>query len=207
MYEKDYYKILNVAQTATKDEIKDAFRQLAKKYHPDISTEKNAELKFREISEAYEILSDDNKRSQYDQLNFVEEYQVDYASEGQIFNSGYLLKKIPKKVKKGPLLTGKVKAKLTSLLFNSVISFNLFIEENCTSCSGKGYVIFNKKKYLCDNCQGLARFEVEKTVQFNVTNFKETKQTIVLKEQGSDGYNGGPKGDIKLKLILKRNKG
>jgi len=66
---KDYYKILGVEKTATKDEIKKAYRKLARKYHPDVNQDdKKAEEKFKEINEASEVLTDSEKRAKYDQL-------------------------------------------------------------------------------------------------------------------------------------------
>src|SRR2546430_15358826 len=66
---KDYYKVLNVSRGASADEIKKAFRKLARKYHPDVNPgDKKAELRFKEINEAYEVLSDPDKRRKYDTL-------------------------------------------------------------------------------------------------------------------------------------------
>ncbi|MEP6883995.1 MAG: DnaJ C-terminal domain-containing protein [Gammaproteobacteria bacterium] len=68
MQYKDYYEILGVARSAAADEVKRAYRKLARKYHPDVSKEKNAESKFKEVQEAYEVLRDPEKRAAYDQL-------------------------------------------------------------------------------------------------------------------------------------------
>src|SRR4029079_5417082 len=65
---KDYYKILGVDRKASEDDIKKSYRRLARKYHPDVSKEPNAEEKFKELQEAYEVLKDTEKRSAYDQL-------------------------------------------------------------------------------------------------------------------------------------------
>jgi DnaJ-class molecular chaperone len=74
---KDYYKILGVARGANADDIKKAFRKLARKYHPDVNPgDKKAEAKFKEINEAYEVLSDPDKRNKYDTLgpNWQEQF-------------------------------------------------------------------------------------------------------------------------------------
>ncbi|WP_394169863.1 DnaJ C-terminal domain-containing protein [Saccharospirillum alexandrii] len=65
---KDYYKVLGLADKATQAEVKQAYRKLARKYHPDVSKEKDAEAKFKEVGEAYEVLSDVEKRAEYDQI-------------------------------------------------------------------------------------------------------------------------------------------
>lgn len=65
---KDYYQIMGVAREATQEQIKQAYRRLARKYHPDVSKEKDAEAHFKELGEAYEVLKDPEKRAAYDQL-------------------------------------------------------------------------------------------------------------------------------------------
>src|ERR1700712_5529999 len=68
MQYKDYYQILGVARDAEAEKIKRAYRKLARKFHPDVSKEKNAEERFKEVAEAYEVLRDTEKRAAYDQL-------------------------------------------------------------------------------------------------------------------------------------------
>ena len=65
---KDYYQVLGVARDASKDDIRRAYRRLARKYHPDVSKEKDAEVRFKEMKEAYEVLKDPEKRAAYDQF-------------------------------------------------------------------------------------------------------------------------------------------
>ena len=65
---KDYYKVMGVARDATETQIKQAYRKLARKYHPDVSKEKDAEARFKEVGEAYEVLKSPEKRAAYDQL-------------------------------------------------------------------------------------------------------------------------------------------
>src|SRR6202034_2854387 len=65
---KDYYKVMGVPRDATEAQIKQAYRKLARKYHPDVSKEKDAEARFKEVGEAYEVLKSPEKRAAYDQL-------------------------------------------------------------------------------------------------------------------------------------------
>lgn len=75
---KDYYDILGIKPDADIKEVKSAYRRLARKYHPDVSKERNAERRFKDVSEAYEVLGDATKRAEYDQLR-------QYGHKGQGF--------------------------------------------------------------------------------------------------------------------------
>ena len=87
---RDYYEVLGVQKGASKEQIKDAYRKLAMQYHPDRNKDAGAEEKFKEISEAYAVLSDDQKRTQYDQLGhsgFDQRYTSEDIFRGADFDS------------------------------------------------------------------------------------------------------------------------
>jgi len=75
MSKKDFYDVLGVEQGAEEAEIKKAYRKLARKYHPDVNKEANAEDKFKEVKEAYDTLSDSQKRAHYDQFGHADPNQ------------------------------------------------------------------------------------------------------------------------------------
>jgi curved DNA-binding protein len=85
---KDYYKTLGVARNAAAPDIKKSYRRLAKKYHPDVSSEANAEARFKEVNEAYDILKDKKKRAEYDQFGSDPQQYQRQAGQGQYRGGG-----------------------------------------------------------------------------------------------------------------------
>lgn len=184
MDKKDYYEVLGVPKTASQDEIKSAFRKLAKKYHPDVSKEENAAEKFKEVQEAYAVLSDENKRRQYDQYGhaaftnnqggFSGFDGFDFSSMEDIFgdmfkgfgfNSGF-----SSSSRRG----GRNRAEDGSdLLYRMSISFDEAVhgakrdikvecEDECDECHGQGG--FNSK--TCPECKGSGTVTRQQSTMF-----------------------------------------
>jgi len=86
---RDYYEVLGISKGASEDEIKRAYRRLAKKYHPDVNKEPGAEEKFKEINEAYEVLSDPQKKANYDQFGFAGMDGMNFGGGGAGFSGGF----------------------------------------------------------------------------------------------------------------------
>lgn len=160
---KDYYEVLGVSKNATDDEIKSAFRKLAKKYHPDVSKEENAAEKFKEAQEAYAVLSDKEKRRQYDQFghsafnnnaggaggfsggfDFSDFNFDDILNEvfGGGFSSfgfgGFGNKKSKSRARKGDDLVYRMNVTFEQAAFGTNKDITIDVTENCKNCDGVG---------------------------------------------------------------------
>ena len=159
MSKRDYYEVLGVSSSASKDEIKKAFRVLAKKYHPDVNKAADAEEKFKEINEAYEVLSDDEKRNRYDNYghNGVNEQGFNGAGfdfnnfgsfgfddifssffGGAGFKGGSSKNKGYQKARKGDTLQSKITITFMESVLGKSITLPLEKHEVCASCKGSG---------------------------------------------------------------------
>lgn len=173
---KDYYKTLGVNKDASQDEIKKAFRKLARKYHPDLNPgDKSSEQKFKEINEAYSVLGDAKKRAEYDQFGSspfgaggpgFEGYRTydsgqtfDFGGFGDMFSDVFGARTRPEAAHaKGPDMAMGFELTLEEA-FSGVtkqISFNR--EVPCRTCNGSGAEAFR----VCDVCKGTGSLQTSK---------------------------------------------
>lgn len=164
MQQKCYYEILNVSKTASGVEIKKAYRKLAMKYHPDRNPDdKEAEIKFKEISEAYEILSDDGKRSRYDQFGHAGVNQQGGAGSAggfggfedifdTFFGGGASRGSNRSRASRGSDLEYTIDISLEEAFFGVEKEINIPRMESCDSCDGTGSK--SKTKTTCHACHG-----------------------------------------------------
>ena len=195
---KDYYKILGIKRDASEADIKKAYRRLARKYHPDVSKEKDAEQRFKEVGEAYEVLRDPQKRGAYDQLGANwkagQEFrpppgweQFDFGGFGNV-NSG----------------------------FQSASGFSDFFESlfggGFSHASGGAGQAFRQagqdQSAAIDISIQEAYHGASKTIRLGNGKSLQVKipvgitsgKKIRLSGQGSPGFNGGPSGDLYLEV-------
>lgn len=173
---KDYYKILGVDKNASKDDIKKAYRKMAMKYHPDKNTnDKEAESKFKEAAEAYEVLGDDSKRSNYDRYGSVDSsgnpfsngfgYDMDdifgdfFNQFGDAFGRRYGNQK---RTSRGSDLRIKVSLTIEDIIKGANKKIKYKRQTSCTTCDGKGGSDIRD----CLPCNGTGRRQVVQNTPF-----------------------------------------
>lgn len=159
--QKNYYDILGVDKNATKEEIKKAYRKTAMKYHPDKNQgDKEAEIRFKEASEAYEVLSNDSKKSNYDMggnpfsgeqgSGFGYNMEDIFSQFGDIFGSAFGKKYGRKQKRKGSDLRMRVAVSIEEVLKGTTKNIKYKRKIKCDRCEGKG----GKNKTNCNTCNG-----------------------------------------------------
>lgn len=185
MNKRDYYEILGVSKTASEEEIKRAFRKLAKQYHPDVNKEEGAEEKFKEIGEAYAILSDPEKRRQYDQFGHAAfeggagggfgGFSADDIDLSSIFEDlfgssfgfnfgGSAKRGSANRASKGRDRLVKMNLTFEEAVFGCKKSLDLELNEACEKCHGKGG--FGEK--TCKKCNGRGVVIAEQKSMFGI---------------------------------------
>jgi molecular chaperone DnaJ len=156
---KDYYQILGVDRNTSKEDIKKAYRRLAKEWHPDVNPDPKAEEKFKEINEAYYVLSDEEKRQQYDQLlkSGDEKGYRDFMEYIQEFLESIWqgMRRAPKP-KRGQDIRLRLELSLEEAYLGTekLIEYERWID--CPQCGAKGYV-GELVKEPCPACEGTGR--------------------------------------------------
>ena len=188
MNKRDYYEILGVSKTATQDEIKSAFRKLAKKYHPDVSKEENAAEKFKEAQEAYAVLSDANKRRQYDQFGHSAFDQMGGAGAsgfdfsdfdfsdifGDIFGSGFGFGgRSSNRSRRGNDTLVRIDLTFEEAVFGCKKDVKIDTMVECDSCNGKG----GHGEKTCQTCHGSGQVTSEQRTIFGSFATRSTCQT------------------------------
>lgn len=179
MDKKDYYEILGVNKSASQDEIKSAFRKLAKKYHPDVNKEPGAEAKFKEAQEAYAILSDEGKRQRYDQYGHAAfqnggngaggfgGFDFNGFDYGDIFDNlfsgfGGFTSRSNNGARRGSDSLMRMKLTFEEAVFGCKKTITLDILEDCSECNGKG----GFGEATCDKCHGSGNITSEQHTIF-----------------------------------------
>ncbi|WP_080874657.1 molecular chaperone DnaJ [Oceanobacillus timonensis] len=179
MAKKDYYDLLGVDKDASKDEIKKSYRKLARKYHPDVNQEEGAAEKFKEVKEAYEVLSDDQKRAQYDQFGHAGPQSQGFGGFGgggaqdfggfsdifDMFFGGGGRTRDPNAPQQGDDLQYTLILDFEEAIFGKETDIEVPQEEECDTCHGSGAKPGTKPE-TCSHCHGSGQLNEEQNTPF-----------------------------------------
>ncbi|WP_166238900.1 molecular chaperone DnaJ [Paenibacillus turpanensis] len=179
MAKRDYYEVLGVGKDASADDIKKAYRKMARQYHPDVNKEADAEEKFKEAKEAYDVLSDDQKRATYDRFGHVDPNQGgfggggfggggDFGGFGDIFDmffGGGGQRRNPNAPQRGSDLQYTMTIEFKEAVFGKETDLQIPRTEECGRCHGSGAKPGTKPE-TCPTCHGSGQQEVVQNTAF-----------------------------------------
>ncbi len=229
MAAKDYYQILGIKRGASEKEIKQAYRKLARKYHPDVNPgDKSAEAKFKEINAAYEVLSDPEKRKKYDRYGENWQY-ADQFSEwerpygdasrragatfdfgdlfgmgdtGGIFDSlfrGFSARATSPRPRRGRDIEHHIEVTLEEAYHGCTRIIEMQAETTCHICNGKGSL----QNAPCYTCGGTGRVLRPQRLEVKIPSGVKDGSRIRMAGKGGPGSAGGPSGDLYLVVSVR----
>jgi DnaJ-class molecular chaperone len=226
---RDYYETLEVPRGATEEEIRKAYRKLARKHHPDVNrNDKTAEEKFKEINEAYEVLSDPEKRRRYDQLganwkagseftpppgsqaagagyrDFSDIFGAERGPGGfsDFFESlfgGRAGGREATSRRRGQSITAEIPLTLEEAHHGGTHSISFEATETCPECGGTG----RKDGKVCPKCYGAGVVQGSRTFDVRIPPGMRNGSIIRLAGQGEPGSGSAPPGDLLLHVQIK----
>ena len=168
MTQRDYYEVLGVPKSASNDDLKAAFRKLARQYHPDVNKEADAEERFKEINEAYAVLSDADRRAAYDRFGHAgvkgaggaQDFTVDFSDFADIFGDlfgfggfGRTSRRSRNAPRRGADLAYRVDLTFEEAVFGVEREIEITRDEVCTTCNGSGAEP-GTSAVRCTSCNG-----------------------------------------------------
>lgn len=230
---KDYYNILGVKRDASEQEIKKAYRKLARQYHPDVNPgDKSAEARFKEINEAYEVLSDREKRQKYDRYGDQWQYADQFAKAGRqqaqywdfgtggahgfrfeeadlgslfgdLFQGfGTRASRGRPRPRRGRDIEYPVEVSLEEAYHGASRILNLEAEEACPSCQGSGRI----QNVVCSVCRGSGFAARVKQLEVKIPPGVKDGSRVRIAGKGEPGYAGGASGDVYLMISVKSHR-
>jgi molecular chaperone DnaJ len=192
---RDYYEVLGVAKNADDAELKKAYRKLAKKYHPDVNPgDKEAEAKFKEATEAYSILSDAEKRRQYDQFghaafdggagggaggyggfdfNGADMGDIFGDLFGDLFGGGGRSRRADNEPRRGANLRARINITFEEAVFGCNKELEITLKDECTSCHGSGAKA-GTSPVTCTKCNGTGQIVYTQQAMFGMVRNVQT---------------------------------
>jgi DnaJ-class molecular chaperone len=223
MANKDYYKILGVPRDASEKDIKLSYRKLARQFHPDVNPgDRTAESKFKEINEAYEVLSDAEKRKKYDrygdQWQHAEQFertqqagpQWGYTTNGgsvhvdddifeELFREfGSRGSRTRSRPVSGRAIEQPVEITLEEAYHGTNRMVSMQGHDTCSGCGGTGRI----RNLPCSVCRGTGSVPREKRIEVKIPAGVDDHSRIRFAGQGETGYRGGPNGDLYLLITV-----
>jgi molecular chaperone DnaJ len=177
MSKRDYYEVLGVKKDASAEEIKKAYRRLARQYHPDVNKAPDAEAKFKEAKEAYDVLSDDQKRAAYDRFGHVDPNQgmgggggftgADFGGFGDLFEMffGGGQRRNPNAPQRGSDLQYTLTIEFKEAVFGKETDIHIPRTETCDTCRGTGARPGTRPE-TCSTCRGSGQQEIVQNTAF-----------------------------------------